>query len=277
MKGLIYIELYKLARSPRTYMSFAIGAGLMLIIHIGLYTEGESIFAFLLESIDEYFQVEGTILNGYLVSYLAMNSLWIHIPILIVIVSAQIVAGEFELGSIRLMLTQPIGRNKFFLAKAFATAVYTVCFMLVISFFAMAPALLIFGSGDLVVFMEGIQIVNEDELPLRFFAALLYSIMAMVSFSCFAMMLSVYYRSTLTAVLISLGMLVLFILLQKFVIDANVWWQNLLFTYHYAKWQLFFVTEIPISDVLISTFVMLLIIGLTLGLARSRFLKMDIF
>ena len=49
MKQIIYIELYKLARSPRTYLSFAIGAVLMLIIHIGLYTEGEAIFAYLLE------------------------------------------------------------------------------------------------------------------------------------------------------------------------------------------------------------------------------------
>lgn len=277
MKQLIYIELYKLARSPRTYLSFAIGAVLMLIIHIGLYTEGEAIFAYLLESIDEYFQVEGKILNGFLVSYLAMNSLWIHIPILIVIVSAQIVAGEFELGSIRLMLTQPISRKELFVAKVFATAIYTFCFMLVISFFAMVPALLVFGSGDLVVFLDGIQFINESDLPLRFLAALLYSSLAMLSFSCFAMMLSIYYKSTMTAVLVSLGALILFILLQKFVIDSDVWWQNLLFTYHYAKWQLFFVAEIPISDVLYSGIFMSLLILSTLIIGYRRFLKMNIF
>ena len=77
LRNLIYIELYKLFGSTRTYVTFFIAMALMLIINLGMLMEGEKIFDFLLESISEYFIVDGEILNGYLVTYLAMNTLWV--------------------------------------------------------------------------------------------------------------------------------------------------------------------------------------------------------
>src|SRR5210317_1681819 len=100
MRRVIGTELFKLFRSKRTYIVFGIAIVLMLIINIGLYSDGEEFFDFLLRSINEYFFIDGKVINGYLIAYLALNSLWVHIPILVIIVTTHIFSSEFEYGTI---------------------------------------------------------------------------------------------------------------------------------------------------------------------------------
>ena len=276
MNNLIYIELYKLFVSTRTYVTFGIAVALMLIINLGMYMEGEKIFDFLLEAISEYFYVEGEVMNGYLITYLALNTLWIHIPVLIVIIAASIFAGEFEQGTIRLLLTQPIGRGQLLGAKFIAMIVYNLVFMLLTVMAALLPACLLFGTGDLVVFLDGIQFIQEATFPRRLLLALLFSTLSMIAFSCLGMLFGLVFKNTMTAVLLSMGILILSTLLQKFVFGVFSAWQPFLFSYHFSKWQLFFVDRIPFVDILESVgFMIAMIFGLTL-FSYLKFKKMNI-
>lgn len=276
MINLIYIELFKLFSSARTYITLAIGAILMLIINLGLYTDGQKIFDFLLESINEYFLVQGKVINGYLITYLALNTLWVHIPILIVIVSAHIFASEFEMGTIRLLLTQPISRRHLFLAKLVSLIIFNCCFMLMVALFALVPALLLFGKGDVIVFIDGIQFVQEATFMGRLFYALLFSTLAMIAFSCLSMFFSLLFKNTLTSILLSLGILILFTLLQKFVFGIFSAWQAFIFTHHFAKWQLFFVNEIPIASIWSSVYFLVAMCLVLILLSMLKFEKMNI-
>ncbi len=276
MKNLIYIELYKLFGSTRTYVTFGIAIALMLIINLGMYMEGQKIFDFLLESVSEYFYVEGKVMNGYLITYLALNTLWIHIPVLIVIIAAWIFAGEFELGTIRLLLTQPIGRGQLLAAKFVAMVVYNLVFMLLTVLAAILPAFLLFGTGDLVVFLDGIQFIQEATFLGRLALALLFSTLSMIAFSCLGMIFSLVFKNTLTSVLLSMGILILSTLLQKFVFGVFSSWQPFLFSHHFSKWQMFFVDSIPVSSILESVgFMMAMILALTL-FSYLKFKKMNI-
>ena len=276
MNNLIYIELYKLFVSTRTYVTFGIAVALMLIINLGMYMEGEKIFDFLLEAVSEYFYVEGEVMNGYLITYLALNTLWIHIPVLIVIIAASIFAGEFEQGTIRLLLTQPIGRGQLLGAKFIAMIVYNLVFMLLTVMAALLPACLLFGTGDLVVFIDGIQFIQEATFPRRLLLALLFSTLSMIAFSCLGMLFGLVFKNTMTAVLLSMGILILSTLLQKFVFGVFSAWQPFLFSYHFSKWQLFFVDRIPFVDILESVgFMIAMIFGLTL-FSYLKFKKMNI-
>lgn len=276
MTNLIYIELYKLFSSSRTYITLAIGALLMLIINLGLFTDGQKIFDFLLESINEYFLVQGKVINGYLITYLALNTLWVHIPILIVIVSAHIFASEFEMGTIRLLLTQPIARRHLFLAKLVSLIVFNCCFMMMVALFALVPALLLFGKGDVIVFIDGIQFVQESTFMGRLFFALLFSTLSMIAFSCLSMFFSLLFKNTLTSILLSLGILILFTLLQKFVFGIFSAWQSIIFTHHFAKWQLFFVNEIPVEGIWSSVYFLIGMCLVLILLSMVKFEKMNI-
>lgn len=273
---MIYIELYKLFGSTRTYVTFGIAIALMLIINLGMYMEGQKIFDFLLESVSEYFYVEGKVMNGYLITYLALNTLWVHIPVLIVIIAASIFAGEFELGTIRLLLTQPIGRGQLLVAKFMAMVAYNLVFMMLTVIAALLPAILLFGRGDLVVFLDGIQFIQEATFPQRLILTLLFSTLSMIAFSCLGMMFSLVFKNTLTSVLLSMGILILSTLLQKFVFGVFSAWQPFLFSYHFSKWQMFFVNDIPVSSILQSVaFMTAMILILTL-FSYLKFRKMNI-
>ena len=273
---MIYIELYKLFGSSRTYVTFGIAIALMLIINLGMYMEGQKIFDFLLESVSEYFYVEGKVMNGYLITYLALNTLWVHIPVLIVIIAASIFAGEFELGTIRLLLTQPIGRGQLLAAKFVAMVAYNLVFMVLTVLAAILPACLLFGTGDLVVFLDGIQFIQEATFLKRLALALLFSTLSMIAFSCLGMTFGLLFKNTLTSVLFSMGILILSTLLQKFVFGVFSSWQPFLFSYHFSKWQMFFIDSVPVSSILESVgFMMAMILALTL-FSYLKFKKMNI-
>lgn len=254
MINLIQIELYKLFSSNRTYITFAIAILLMMVINLGLYSDGEALFDFFLQTINEYFYIDGNVINGYLIAYLALNTLWVHIPVLIIIVTAHIFSGEFELGTIRLLLTQPISRNNLLIAKIISMIIYNFCFMLIIAVFAVIPSVLLFGTGDIIVFIDGIQFIQEVTFLGRYTYTVLFATLAMVAFSSMTMYFAILFKNTLTAILLALGILILFTLLQTFVFGIFSSWQPFLFTYHIAKWQLFFVSEIPFISILDSVY-----------------------
>lgn len=276
MMRLVYIELYKLFSSGRTYITLAIATLLMLIINLGLYTDGQKIFDFLLESINEYFYVQGNVVNGYLITYLALNTLWVHIPILIVIVTAHIFSSEFEMGTIRLLLTQPISRRHLFFAKLTALVIFNCCFMILVSMAALLPALLLFGKGDVIVFIDGIQFIQEATFTGRLFHAVLFSTLAMIAFSCLSMFFSLFFKNTLTSILLSLGLLILFTLFQKFIFGIFSSWQPFIFTYHFAKWQMFFVNEIPMSSIWNSVYFLIGMCLVLIAVSWFKFEKMNI-
>ena len=276
MRRLIEIEIYKLFSSNRTYIAFAITIVLMLIINLGLYSDGEELFSFLLQPLQEYFFIEGTVINGNLIAYLSLNTLWVHIPLLTIIVTTYIFSSEFEYGTIRVLLTQPITRTSLLSAKIISMIIYIICFMAIVAIFALAPAILLFGTGDVIVFINGIQFIQENGFLTRFFSTIAFSIISMVAFSSLSMYLALWFKNTLTSILISLGILIVLTLLQTFVFGIFSSWQPFLFTYHISKWQLFFVNEIPFSSILNSVYFLLGMSAFFIVLSIYKFNKLNI-
>jgi len=274
--NLVKIELIKLFSSNRTYLTFAIAILLMLVINLGLFSDGDELFDFFLQSINEYFYIEGNVVNGYLIAYLSLNTLWVHIPVLVIIVTAHIFSGEFEFGTIRLLLTQPISRANLLIAKIITMIIYNFCFMFVIAIASIIPSVLLFGKGDVVVFIDGIQFIQEVTFLGRFFNTILFATLAMIAFSSMTMYFALYFKNTLTAILLSLGILILFTLLQTFVFGLFSSWQPYLFTYHIAKWQLFFINEIPYQSILESVFYLMGMSFIFMVLSLIKFNKMNI-
>src|SRR6185369_14171239 len=101
MWTLLQIELFKIFKRPRTYIAFA----------------AISAIVFLVQNIPASFTIEGKILNGYFVCYLILQTLLIHVPLLIALVGGDMIAGEANMGTLRLLITKPISRTNFMLSK----------------------------------------------------------------------------------------------------------------------------------------------------------------
>jgi ABC-2 type transport system permease protein len=248
----------------------------MLIINLGLYSDGEDLLAFALESIADYFYVEGTIINGYLIAYLSLNTLWVHIPLLIIIVTTYIFSSEFEYGTIKVIMSQPISRFNFMFSKIITMIVFNILFMALVALFALIPSIFIFGVGDVMVFISGIQFILEDTFLFRFFSAVSFATIAMIGFSSMAMYLALYYKNTLTAILVSFGILIVCTLFQTFVFGLFSSLQPFMFTYHMSNWQLFFVSEIPYDIIFQSLGFMILMSVVFITASIYKFNRMNI-
>jgi ABC-2 type transport system permease protein len=249
---------------------------LITLIFWGLKSEGENALGYLFQSLDENFLTQGTILNGYMVVFLILNTLWIHIPILIVIVTGDLFSSELETGTIRLLMTRPISRNGVALAKFCTAILYVFFFVLIFTSISLGIALVLFGSGDLIVAFNGIQIIPEADLLWRFLAAFGYAFLAMSTFAIFSVTISFFTRKSLEAILITLGVIVISTLLQTLASSLFMGWEFFLITYHFAQWQLFFYSDIDWVILLNSAFWLIGFSGICIVVSLIRFKKLKI-
>ena len=130
MWTLINIELFKIFRKPRTFIAFVAIAAIVGLIQMGFYVDGESYIKFGMQSLTDSFDVEGKVLNGYLLAYIVLQTLLIHVPLLIALVSGDMISGEANMGTLRLLITKPISRDKLITAKFLASAIYTILLLI---------------------------------------------------------------------------------------------------------------------------------------------------
>lgn len=250
MKRLIIIEIIKMLKRTRSFLSIGLMAILVGLIFWGLKSQGESALDYILQALNRNFIVNGNILNGYLVIYIILNTLWIHVPILIVIVTGDLFSSELETGTIRFLLSRPIKRYKLVLAKYITAVIFVFVFMLIWAALSVFPALLLFGKGDLIVVFNGLQILEEKVLFARFASAFGFAFIGMSAFAIFSVAVSIFTRKTLNAILITLGFLVISTLLQTLAPTLFVGWESFLITHHLARWQLLFYSEPDFMEVL---------------------------
>ena len=93
MITLVRIELYKIFKKWRTYIGFIAIAVLVPVIQIAMMIEGERSLDFMTKNLQQSFIFVGNLLNGYLISYIVLGMLVIHIPFLITLVAGDLLAG----------------------------------------------------------------------------------------------------------------------------------------------------------------------------------------
>jgi ABC-2 type transport system permease protein len=276
MIRLIQFETYKLIRQPRVWLTFAVMSVLMLLINLGMAIDGQKMFELLLKPLSDQFIISGNLVNGHLIAYVALNMLWVHIPVLLVIVTGDLVSGEFEAGTIRLILCSTWSRAQWLTAKVCAALIYVFFFMLFSGVLMIVPAHLFFGGGDLLVFNAGVQVIEEQEVLWRFLVALLFGTVGMMTFASISILFSILLRNSLAAILVSLGILIVSTLLQTFGMGVFESWRHLLFTWHMAQWQNLFFNEVEMTQMFISVGVLLAHQVVVLSIAFILFKRMKI-
>src|SRR5579864_5145812 len=144
MWQLLQIELYKIFRRPRTYIAFGATAVLITLLQFGLKVDGQEYADFMLQSLGN-FDVQGKLLNGYQVCYIVLQLMLVHVPLLVTLISADMLSGEANLGTLRLVLSKPYSRTSVILSKFFATCIYTLLLLIWVAILALFVSMLVFG------------------------------------------------------------------------------------------------------------------------------------
>lgn len=241
MREMIRIELYKIFRKPRTYLAFAAVAAIVVLIQLGFYVDGETYVQFGMQALSDSFDVQGKILNGYLIAYIILQTLLVHVPLLIALVSGDMISGEANMGTLRLVLTKPVSREALITGKFLAAAVYTILLLIWMAFWSLFVSILIFGVDDLIILKSDVVtlIVREDILW-RYGAAFIFAMLAMITVSSLAFFLSIFAENSIGPIIACMSIIILLTILQTLQLPVFNAVKPYLFTSHMLGWKGFF-------------------------------------
>ena len=247
MWTLIQIELFKIFRRPRTYIAFAAITGLIGIIQFGLKLDGDSYIDFMMRDITSSITVEGKILNGYQVCYIVLQILLVHVPLLIALVAADMISGEANMGTLRIMLTKPISRTKFLLAKFMATVAYTLLLLVWLAVLALFVNMIIFGTDDLFLLKsQYVVLLKKDDIFWRYIWAFGFAALAMITVASLGFLFSLFAENSIGPIVATMSVIIFFTILSTLNIPVFNKIKPFLFTTHMIGWKEFF--DIKVND-----------------------------
>ena len=249
MWKLLKIELFKIFSRPRTFISFGAIAALVGIIQFGLKLDGDSYIEFMLRDVSVSLDVEGKVLNGYLICFIILQLLLVHVPLLITIIAGDLISGEANMGTLRLLLTKPVSRTEVILAKFGAAAIYTLIILVWMAILALFVSLLIFGSGDMLnLKADYIVQLKSFDIMWRYLAAFGFAAIAMLTVAALGFFLSIFAENSIGPIVATMSIIIVFTILSTLDIPVFNAIKPFLFTTHMIGWKGFFDVKVTADN-----------------------------
>ena len=247
MYSLVQVELYKIFKRPRTYIAFGAVAALIGIIQFGLKLDGKSYLDFMLNDLSSSLEIDGKILNGYLVCYVMLQLLLVHVPLLIALIAADMISGEANMGTLRLLLIKPYSRTTLLLAKFIAATIYTLLLLVWLAILALFGSMLIFGTDDMFLLKTSyVVLLKESDVFWRYIGAFGFAALAMTTVASLGFFLSVFAENSIGPIVATMSVIVFFTILSTLNIPIFNLIKPYLFTTHMIGWKEFF--DIKVND-----------------------------
>jgi ABC-2 type transport system permease protein len=276
MLRLTRIELYKVFTRRRSYIAFIAIAIIVVITKLAALYEGQEMLDYLTRNLKQSFLFQGNLVNGYMVSYIVLNFLWVHVPFLIVIVTGDLLAGEANAGTFRVLLTRPVSRLGLVTAKYITAIVYALVIVIFLAVFSVALGLLIFGKGDLMVFLGGLSIFPESDVLWRFTVAYAFGFLSMATIAAMSLLFSSMSNNSLGPILTTMAIIITFTMVSTLDLEVFRIIKPFLLTSHLDTWQLFFYFDIDTEEILKSAAILLFHILIFYVATGFYFSKKDI-
>ena len=244
MLSLLKIEIFKIFKRPRTYIAFAVIALIIILIQIALKFGGEEYIGLMLSGMNNSFEEIPTknILNGYLVCFIILNLLLIHVPILVALVAGDAIAGEANMGTLRLIAAKPVSRVKLLAVKFLASVFYTMLLLLWVAILSLFVSIALFGVNWLGVPRElQFNVLESDDVMWRYALAFCFAAIGLICVAALAFMLSVFSDNSIGPIVATVCVIIVFTILTQLQIpfyDESI--KPYLFTTHMLGWKGFF-------------------------------------
>jgi ABC-2 type transport system permease protein len=249
MWTLLQIELYKIFRRPRTYIAFAAITALIAIIQLGLKVDGKSYMEFVMADLNRSFSIEGDLLNGYFVCYVLLNLLLVHVPLLISLIAADMISGEANMGTLRLLLTKPVSRTEFILAKFFAASIYTLILLIWLAVLSLFVSMVLFGTDDMFVMKNYYAVqISENDVFWRYVGAFGFAALAMITVAALGFFLSLFAENSIGPIVATMSVIVVATILSTMSIPLFEAIKPYLFTTHMVTWKEFFDEKVDVNN-----------------------------
>jgi ABC-2 type transport system permease protein len=203
----IGVELVKMVRRPRTWLIIAMLIALPTLVAILL-------------AVTDLGPRPGTgppflsavLTDGTLFPLAALGVvLPLFLPIAVAVLGGDAIAGETQSGTLRYLLTRPVGRTQLLLAKLVTVVAFVVLAVLVVAAVSYVEGRLLLGQAPVeaggTVSLSG-STLTEDQIAGRTALALGYVVVSMLGVAAVALFFSTLTTSAIGAALGTIGILV---------------------------------------------------------------------
>jgi ABC-2 type transport system permease protein len=276
------IELYKTFKRPRTYIAFAVVLIISLLIQVAFKANGKEYAQLVTAQLSETFEINedvfASLLNGYLICFIILQSLLFNIPLLVALVGADVIAGEANMGTLRLVQSKPVSRFTLLMGKFLATFVYTNLLLIFLAAIALFGSMGIFGTGDVFQLKsETIEIVREKFVFTRYIYAFLFASLAMTTVAALSILMSTFGENSIGPIVASMGVIVVCTIIGTLDdIPLFFYIKKYLFTAHMLGWKGFFDEDVPWPAIKKSSLILFTHIVIFMALAQWRYGRKDI-
>lgn len=274
---LTILELKKIAARPRSYIGFIAIALIAGLIQFAMYADGENYIKFITQSVEQSFLFEGKIMNGNLICFIILQMLIIQVPLLVALVTGDMLSGEAAMGTLRFLLVRPVSRTTIILSKFLAGSFYTLLLLIWLGLLALGVGLLVFGPGDLIVLKTDQLIILQDgDVLWRFMAALGMAFLALTLIGTLSLMLSAFSDNSIGPIISTMALIILFTIIGTLEVPLFDLIKPYLFTTHMSAWRSFFEDPLPWSQIRYSILFMLGHIVTFMGVLLYYYNRKDI-
>lgn len=275
---MIAVELAKLFRRPRTYITVALLCALPFIVAVFLATvrippppgQGGAFLSAVLG-------------NGSLYPAAAMALVMpVFLPVAVAVLAGDAVAGEAAAGTLRYLLVRPVGRTRLLVAKLAALVAFVLFAIAAVVATSYLTGIVLLGSGPAgggaavpagVTSLSGTAI-SPAGLALRLLGTVGYITVSMLGVAAIALVLSTFTDSALGA---GMGALAVLVTSQVLVtLDAAQAVRPYLPTRYWLAWIDFFRQPILWRDIERGAALQLVYLVVLLAVAWANFMTRDI-
>lgn len=272
-----YNEIIKIGAKPRSYIGIGAITLIVGVILFAMKVDGYGFISHFTGPFEQSLSFEGNILNGNLIAYFILQMLIIHVPLLIALVTGDLVSGEAAMGTIRLLATKPISRTNILLSKYIAGCAYTFVMLVWLMIMALVIGKMMFGTGDLLVFnSEGLIVFHEKDIAWRFASGFSLAFLSMVMIATLSLTLSCFSDNSIGPIVTTMAIIILFTIISNLPVPALQNIKPYLFTNHMVAWSHFFEDPIPTAKIIQSGVILLIHIVVLLIISVFKFNRKDI-
>jgi len=272
-----YNEFIKITAKPRSYLGLAAITILVGVILFALKVDGLSMISFVTTSFEQTLTFQGNLLNGNLVAFIILQMLIIHIPLLVALVTGDLVSGEAASGAIRILLTKPISRTQILLSKFIAGGVYTLCMIIWLGLMSVLIGRVLFGQGDLMVLnSDGLVILKENDISWRYLGGFAVAYLALLTVSTLSICLSCFTENSIGPIVTTMAIIILFTIIGTLDVRFFDQIRPYLFTTHMAAWRSYFEVPLPTAQIIKSILILLGHQVVLISIAIIKFNSKDI-
>jgi ABC-2 type transport system permease protein len=174
-------------------------------------------------------------------AFIILQTLLVHVPLLIALVAGDMISGEANQGTLRLLLTKPVSRANLITGKFIASSIYTIVLLLWMAVWALAISILIFGADDMLIMKSDMvtQILASDVMW-RYVAAFVFAALAMLAVSALSFFLSIFAENSIGPIMATMSIIIVFTILNTLDLPIFNMVKPYLFTSHMLGWKGFF-------------------------------------